>query len=236
MAKTKSINRTYTVTRADPVRAKANWKSKKLRTLPVGTTITATKLNGYYLYIPSLKGWTLWKDSKGNKYVTLVKNNSKTKGEKLCDKLNTIGKKLVKIGVKYDANKPCKSLASCLKNKRTNCATFVSFGLQELGILPKGKYIWLSKAIHGDKAAITAIKKKAKISYPKTTWSKAGLKKGDICGFANKPHTQVYAGKSKAGYPLWYSAGGSDVKAKNLGPRRKKSYESRKIYVKIRLK
>ena len=66
--------------------------------------------------------------------------------------------------------------------------------------------------------------------------AQAKLKKGDICGFANKPHTMVYAGKSKHGYPLWYSAGGSDVKAKNYGPKRKKSYEKRKIYVRIRLK
>jgi hypothetical protein len=232
----KTINRTYKVTRADPVRTKANWKSKKLRTLAVGTKFTATKIDGYYLYVPAYKGWTLWKDSKGQKYVTLISNNQTTTASKLLTKLKEVAKKFIAGGVKYSANGAKKSLAAILKYKKTNCATYVSAALQEIGILPKGKYIWLSTSIHGDKAAITAIKKKAKITYPKTTWKNAGLKKGDICGFANKPHTQVYAGKSKSGYPLWYSCGGSDISAKNLGPKRKKSYESRKIYVRIRLK
>ena len=148
--------------------------------------------------------------------------------------LKTNAAKMIKAHVKYSANHACKSLASALKNKRTNCATFVSFGLQSIGVLPKGKYIWLDTKIHGSGSSI--IRKKAKIAYPRKSWRYAKLKKGDICGFANKPHTMVYAGKSKQGFPLWYSAGGSDVKAKNYGPKRKKSYEKRKIYVRIRLK
>lgn len=232
----KKINRTYKVIRANPVRVKPNWKSKKLKTLAVGTKVTATKLDGYYIYVPSLKGWALWMDSKGQKYVSLVSNNATTTADKFISSLKTVAKKFISGGVKYDANHARKSLKDILKYKKTNCATYVSVALQEIGILPKGKYIWLSTGIHGDKAAITAIKKKATITYPKKTWKNAGLKKGDICGFSNKPHTQVYAGKSKSGYPLWYSCGGSDISAKNLGPKRKKSYENRKIYVKIRLK
>lgn len=121
-----------------------------------------------------------------------------------------------------------------MKHKRTNCATFISFGLQEIGILPKGKYIWLDKKIHGTGRNI--IKKKAKIAYPRKKWKQAKLKPGDICGFANKPHTMVYVGKDKNGHALWYSAGGSDVKPKNLGPKRKQKYENRTVYVRIRLK
>ena len=230
----KTINRTYKVIRANPVRVKPNWKTKKIKTLAVGTKVTATKLDGYYIYVPSLKGWALWMDSKGQKYVSLVSVN--TTADKFITSLKTVAKKFISGGVKYSANGAKKSLAAILKYKKTNCATYVSAALQEIGVLPKGKYFWLSTAIHGDKAAISAIKKKAKITYPKTTWKKAGLKKGDICGFANSAHTQVYAGTSSSGYPLWYSCGGSDIKEKNLGAKRKKSYESRKIYVKIRLK
>lgn len=231
----KKINRTYKVIRANPVRVKPNWKTKKIKTLAVGTKVTATKLDGYYIYIPSLKGWALWMDSKGQKYVSLVSNNDSI-ADKFITSLKTVANKFIKGGVKYDANHAKKSLSAILKYKKTNCATYVSVALQEIGILPKGKYFWLNTSIHGDKAAINAIKKKAKITYPKKTWKNASLKKGDICGFANSAHTQVYAGKSSSGYPLWYSSGGSDIKAKNLGPKRKKSYESRKIYVKIRLK
>ena len=46
----------------------------------------------------------------------------------------------------------------------------------------------------------------------------------------------VYVGKDKNGHALWYSAGGSDVKPKNLGPKRKQKYENRNVYVRIRLK
>lgn len=178
--------------------------------------------------------WTIWKDSKGHKYVRLVSVPKSTKAKKLLKELKIVAQKLIKAGVKYNANNPCTSLSSALKHKRTNCATFISFGLQEIGILPKGKYIWLDKKIHGTGRNI--IKKKAKIAYPRKKWKQAKLKPGDICGFANKPHTMVYVGKDKNGHALWYSAGGSDVKPKNLGPKRKHKYENRTVYVRIRLK
>ena len=216
------------------MRVKPSYKSKLKKTLAVGTKVHATKIHGYYIYVPALKGWTIWKDSKGQKYVRLVSVLKSTKADKLLKELKIVAQKLIKAGVKYNANNPCTSLSSALKHKRTNCATFISFGLQEIGVLPKGKYIWLDTKIHG--SGSSRIRKKAKIAYPRKSWKYAKLKKGDICGFANKPHTMVYAGKSKSGYPLWYSAGGSDVKAKNYGPKRKKSYEKRKIYVRIRLK
>lgn len=233
MAKSRKINRNYVVIKADPLRVKPSYKSKLKKTIPVGTIVRATKIKGYYIYIPD-SGWTIWKDSKGQKYVRLLKVAPSTKANKLLAALKTNAAKMIKAHVKYSANHACKSLASALKNKRTNCATYVSFGLQSIGVLPKGKYIWLDTKIHGSGSSI--IRKKAKIAYPRKSWKYAKLKKGDICGFANKPHTMVYAGKSKHGYPLWYSAGGSDVKAKNYGPKRKKSYEKRKIYVRIRLK
>lgn len=171
---------------------------------------------------------------KGHKYVRLVSVPKSTKADKLLKELKVIAHKLIKAGVKYNANHPCKSLSSALKGKRTNCATFISFGLQEIGVLPKGKYIWLDTKIHGTGKNI--IKKKAKIAYPRKKWKQAKLKPGDICGFAHKPHTMVYVGKDKNGHALWYSAGGSDVKPKNLGPKRKQKYENRTVYVRIRLK
>lgn len=234
MAKSKKINRTYVVIKADPLRVKPSYKSKLKKTLAVGTKVHATKIKGYYIYIPALKGWTIWKDSKGQKYVRLVSVPKSTKAKNLLKELEIVAKKLIKAGVKYNANNPCTSLSSALKHKRTNCATFISFGLQGIGILPKGKYIWLDKKIHGTGRNI--IKKKAKIAYPRKKWKQAKLKPGDICGFANKPHTMVYVGKDKNGHALWYSAGGSDVKPKNLGPKRKQKYENRTVYVRIRLK
>lgn len=235
MAKAKAIDRTYTVIKSDPVRVKPDYRTKKLKTLAVGAKVRATKLKGHYIYVPALKGWTIWKDSKGVKYVRLVSNNArKTKADKLVAELASVERQLLASNAKYNANHAAKSLASAKKTKKTNCATFISYGLQGIGVLPNGKYIWLDTKIHGNGASI--IKKKAHVSYPRKSWKRAGLKKGDVCGFANKPHTMVYCGKNKAGKPLWYSCGGSDVSAKNLGPKRKSRYEERKVQVRIRLK
>lgn len=142
--------------------------------------------------------------------------------------------KLKKTPMKWANSPGTSTLTQSLKKHRINCACYVSYGLQDIGILGKGKTIWLDKKIHGKGAA--QIKKKAKVVYPRKIPAKAGLKKGDICGFAKSPHTMVYAGKDKAGHLLWYSAGGSDVKPKNYGPKRKKHYENKKVMVRIRLK
>lgn len=234
MAKSKKIDRYYKTIKADPVRVKPSYKSKKIKTLEPGKVIHATKINGHYVYIPALKGWTIWKDSKGQKYVRLLKVAPSAKADKLISSLKAIAVKLKKTPMKWANSPGTITLAQSLKKHRINCACYVSYGLQDIGVLSKGKTIWLDKKIHGKGAA--QIKKKAKVAYPRKIPAKAGLKKGDICGFAKAPHTMVYAGKDKAGHLLWYSAGGSDVKPKNYGPKRKNHYENKKVMVRIRLK
>lgn len=234
MAKSRKINRTYVVIKADPLRVKPSYKSKLKKTLAVGTKVHATKIKGYYIYVPALKGWTIWKDSKGQKYVRLLKVAPSAKADKLIRSLKAIAVKLKKTPMKWANSPGTSTLAQSLKKHRINCACYVSYGLQDIGVLGKGKTIWLDKKIHGKGAA--QIKKKAKVAYPRKIPAKAGLKKGDVCGFAKAPHTMVYAGKDKAGHLLWYSAGGSDVKPKNYGPKRKKHYENKKVMVRIRLK
>lgn len=234
MAKSKKIDRYYKTIKADPVRVKPSYKSRKIKTLEPGKVIHATKINGHYVYVPALKGWTIWKDSKGQKYVRLLKVAPSAKADKLIRSLKAIAVKLKKTPMKWANSPGASTLAQSLKKHRINCACYVSYGLQDIGILGKGKTIWLDKKIHGKGAA--QIKKKAKVVYPRKIPAKAGLKKGDICGFAKAPHTMVYAGKDKAGHLLWYSAGGSDVKPKKYGPKRKKRYENKKVMVRIRLK
>ena len=234
MAKSRKINRYYKTIKADPVRVKPSYKSKKKTTLQPGKVIHATRLNGYYIYVPALKGWTIWKDSKGQKYVKLLKVTPSTKAAKLLQSLKKIAEKLKKKPMKWKNSPGTSTLAQSLKKCRINCACYVSYGLQDIGVLSKGKTLWLDTKIHGKGA--TQIKKKAKVAYPKKVPAKAGLKKGDICGFHKAPHTMVYAGKDKAGHLLWYSAGGSDVKPKTYGPKRKKHYENKKVMVRIRLK
>lgn len=90
----------------------------------------------------------------------------------------------------------------------TNCALYVSWALQDAGVLKKGQVFWIEKGgkIHG-KSAVIAKNKKVKVLHPGKKAKKAGLQKGDICGWASHTHTAVYAGKDSKGNLLWYSAG-----------------------------
>lgn len=234
MAKTKTIDRTYSVIKADPLRVRPNWKSKKKKTLTVGTRIRATKIHGHYIYIPALKGWTIWKDSKGVSYVKLISNNKKTNATKLLLSLKKIATELKKHPIKWSNNPGTSSLAATIKKNKINCACYISYGLQDIRVLPKNVTFWLDSSVHGKGASY--LKRKGKVTHPKVIPSKAKLKKGDICGFSKAPHTMVYAGKDKHGHMLWYSAGGSDTKPKNYGPKRKTGYEKKKVMTKIRLK
>lgn len=232
--KTRKINRTYVVLKADPVRVKPSYKTKKIATIPVGKKVKATKINGFYIYVPEYKGWTIWQSAKGEKYVKLVAKPISRNADKLIVALKDIAVTLKKYPIKWSNNPGTSTLKATIKKKRINCAAYISYGLQRIKILPSGTTFWLDSKVHGK--GTKRLKKKATVTYPKRVPSKAGLRKGDICGFSNKPHTMVYAGKSKHGYPLWYSAGGSDTKPKNYGAKRKKSYENRKVMVRIRLK
>lgn len=235
MSKTRNINRTYEVIKADLVRVKPNYKTKLIKTLPVGTRIKATKIKGYYVYIPKYKGWTIWKSAKGEKYVKLVSDKAKvTKSKQLISALKSIEKTLIKHPIKWSNSPGTSSLSQTLKKNKINCACYISYGLQKIGVLPKNTTFWLDTKIHGK--GKNKLKKACYVAYPNKIPKNAGLKKGDICGFSSAPHTMVYAGKDKKGHLLWYSGGGSDVKPKKYGPKRKKSYENRKVRVRLRLK
>lgn len=126
------------------------------------------------------------------------------------------------------------SWSGAKKKKKSNCATAVSWAMQEAGLIPKGDWFWLGgKKVHY-RSGLTAseLKKNCSISYPNKSPKKAGLEPGDVCGYTN--HTQIFAGWNKKGEPTWYSFGTSDVGKKM--PRVKSSYNSRKIEVLIRPK
>ena len=93
------------------------------------------------------------------------------------------------------------------KNRRTNCARYVDWGLSEIGVL-NGESFWTTDAgvIHwGSKSAKDKVKKYCKIITVKkkmSTLIKNGtLQAGDICCY-NFCHTNVYAGNNS-----WYDGG-----------------------------
>lgn len=95
------------------------------------------------------------------------------------------------------------------KRRVTNCAIYVSWALQDAGIIKKGQVFWIDKggAIRGKRKTCITKNNKLKILHPHKKAKHAGLKKGDICGWDSHIHTAVYAGRDAKGRTLWYSAG-----------------------------
>ena len=83
------------------------------------------------------------------------------------------------------------------KRRVTNCAIYVSWALQDAGIIKKGQVFWIDKggAIRGKRKTCITKNNKLKILHPHKKAKHAGLKKGDICGWDSHIHTAVYAGR-----------------------------------------
>lgn len=124
--------------------------------------------------------------------------------------LDRVAENLEKDGFHYSVNGGKGSYRKS-KEKRcvTNCAIYVSWALQDAGIIKKGQVFWIDKggAIRGKRKTCITKNSKLKILHPHKKAKHAGLKKGDICGWDNHIHTAVYAGRDAKGRTLWYSAG-----------------------------
>ena len=216
-------------------------KTDVIKTLPKGTKVKSSKKKGNWIYVPLYKGWVCVQSGEKT-YLKECKKKaaakSKTNAEKLCDKMQALIAEMNKLGFKYRNSGCAKTWTGAKKKGFSNCATTACYALQLLGLIPKGMIFWLNAGeirAHSEKerkAAIKAIKKIGKIDHPNKSPKKAGLKPGDICGYS--PHTQVFAGWNDKGEPLWDSWGTSDPGKKM--PRVKKSYNNKKIGIRIRLK
>lgn len=159
--------------------------------------------------------------------------------KKLIDSLEMMGKEIEKSFHYSNVNSKT-TWAAAKKNHIVNCARYASWALQAAGILPKGKVIYWKGALKGSGAE--HIKKCTKIKRyrPNKTvkaMAKAGtLKKGDVCMFSQGNHTMIVRSVNKStGVVKWYTAGPSDVKAKNVRNRRRISYDNRKVSFMIRI-
>ena len=143
-----------------------------------------------------------------------------------------------KHNFKYKASWKDNSLtwSGSKKRRSTNCSTMVCYALQRIGLLKSGQYFWINGDHITCKGGLTLkrLKKIAKITHPHKSPKNAHLHKGDICGYHNNAHTQIFAGFNKNGDPLWYSTGGAgDIKSGKAHV--KKSYNSKRIDTIIRL-
>ena len=124
--------------------------------------------------------------------------------------LDRVAENLEKDGFHYSVNGGKGSYRKSKETRRvTNCAIYVSWALQDAGIIKKGQVFWIDKggAIRGKRKTCITKNNKLKILHPHKKAKHAGLKKGDICGWDSHIHTAVYAGRDAKGGTLWYSAG-----------------------------
>ena len=124
--------------------------------------------------------------------------------------LDRVAENLEKDGFHYSVNGGKGSYRKSKEKRRvTNCAIYVSWALQDAGIIKKGQVFWIDKggAIRGKRKTCITKNNKLKILHPHKKAKHAGLKKGDICGWDSHIHTAVYAGRDATGRTLWYSAG-----------------------------
>lgn len=124
--------------------------------------------------------------------------------------LDRVAENLEKDGFHYSVNGGKGSYRKSKETRRvTNCAIYVSWALQDAGIIKKGQVFWIDKggAIRGKRKTCITKNNKLKILHPHKKAKHAGLKKGDICGWDSHIHTAVYAGRDTKGRTLWYSAG-----------------------------
>lgn len=178
------------------------------------------------------------------KYEALAKAKTRAANKKRLEKLRaTFTRKLAfvvayayKNHFKYDhAYKHCgTSWEQVKKTKKMNCHLMVNLALQLAKILKAGQIFWIngtSIKCRG-KGTAKAVKKAFAITHPKK--KPTGLIPTDICGYSNNAHTQVYAGRNKKKQPLWYSWGPSDVG--KMQPRHRKTYDTKKVMTRMRLK
>lgn len=126
--------------------------------------------------------------------------------------------------------------------RKTNCANYVSWCLQEYGALKRGKTFYVSSSgkIRKNFGSWGSKVKLIKV-YKKCTSVK--LQPGDVVCWKSASHVNVYAGRSKSGKRLWYDGGKVSTASNSNGSRytnTKKRYygylNSRKISYIIRIK
>ena len=199
---------------------------------------------GWYCYETKMKGlipqvWSALPPAGTAKKTVKKKAKKQTTAEKFLKKMTAICAYMKEHKFVYKGSYKSNALtwAGAKKKKSTNCSLTVTYALQEQGLLKAGQYFWLNgdRIKYIGKGTKEQLHKVAAITHPHKPPKKAGLKTGDICGYKNNAHTQVFAGWSKSGYPLWDSTGGN-ADIKKGGPHRKKSYDTKTICTIVRLK
>ena len=193
---------------------------QKLFLLLLAVTLVAGEFCSLPLYAQmkmKAKGKSCFINSSGNVVTTDERSL-----EEWIDVCETMGTNLNKKKFRYSYSGPYKSYQAALAGKRkTNCAQFVSWCLQEYDILNKGEtYYVMGSSIH--KNFKKWDKNKVNIIEKFEDCGDAGLKPGDVVCWAGKAHTCIYAGRDNKGRRTWIDAGRQSTYGKCSGSRFKK--------------
>ena len=159
------------------------------------------------------------------------------KNAKVIKAVKAVVIKEKKLKFKYQVSGNATSWKSAKKQKTTNCSRTISYGLQVAKILKAGQVFWLNgdKVVCRGSGAKTQLLKFYEVLHPHKATKNIKLKKGDICGYGNPAHTQMFAGYDSLGREKWYSTGNQRELNKgraHLGTK----YHGRMIYTILRLK
>lgn len=121
-----------------------------------------------------------------------------------------VGRTLTKYHFRYGAKSP-KSLDAAIRGRRRcNCAAFVSWCMQEYGILNKGQVVY-SK--HGRVSKrYSSMNGKVKIIKINRRPTQARLQAGDIVCWKSITHICIYAGRNSEGKMTWIDGGSMGLK------------------------
>ena len=134
--------------------------------------------------------------------------------------------------------------AAAKKRKRSNCALYVSWCLQQYGAFKSGQTIYVRRgSSHIKKNFSRWNKKKVQVIRVNKRASRVKLKKGDVVLWSSIGHTNIYAGENSSGDRLWYDAGKSATyshhsgsRFENIGKKTQGFLNSKKISYIIRIK
>mgnify|MGYP001851791494 CR=1 FL=1 len=159
---------------------------------------------------------------------------------KICENM---GKNLKKKKFKYSNSGTRSTYKGALSSgKKSNCALYVSWCLQQYGALKKGRTFYV-RSSGSLKKNFGKWGKKVKVIRVNKTCTSADLQKGDVVCWAGIAHCNIYAGRNNSGDRLWYDAGKSATysgrsgsRFENVGAKTQGYLDSKRISYIIRIK
>lgn len=141
----------------------------------------------------------------------------------------TMGKKLHSYGFRYSNSGTRSTFKRALSSRRkSNCALYVSWCLQEYGAVKKGQTFYIKGHGRIKKNFSRWNSNKVKVIKVYKKCSSTKLQAGDIVCWSGTPHTCIYAGRNSSGERTWFDGGKVSTYGNSSGSRYK-SFKARHL-------